>query len=194
MKRERDPTPEEFEKLLSWLDSDRDVAGKKYEIIRSRLMRIFVCRGCVDAETLADEVMNRIAVRMDKVVETYEGERIKCFLGFADNVYREYVRGDPPRSDTDPQVLPEPSPDDEQESQTREEEEQCLTRCMGELKAAESDLFRRYFQEIEPAKIRIRKRLASELRLSANALRIKAHRIRKELRTCMELCLKEVRV
>lgn len=194
MKRERDPTSEEFEKLLAWLDSDRDVTGKKYEAIRSRLIRIFVSRGCVEAETLADEVMNRVAVRIDKVVETYKGEPIKCFLGFADNVYREYARDDPPRSDSDPQVLPEPPPDDEQERQRREEEDQCLTRCMGELMAAESDLFWRYFQEIKPAKIRIRKRLAAELGLSANALRIKAHRLRKELRKCMESCLKEVRV
>lgn len=191
MKRERDPTPEEFEKLLAWLDSDREVAGRKYETIRSRLIRIFVSRGCVDAETLADEVMNRVAVRIDKVAKTYEGDPMKCFQGFAENVYLEYLRDQRQRSDIEPPVKPI-LPDDEREQEEAEQEDECLTRCMEELPAAERDLFRRYFEEEKRVKINARKKLAAELRLTANALRIKAHRIRRRLRKCMEACLKRL--
>jgi RNA polymerase sigma factor (sigma-70 family) len=193
MKKERDPMPEEFEKLIAWLDSDRDAAGKKYETIRSRLIRIFVSRGCGEADSLADEVMNRVAVRIDKVAETYEGDPAKCFQGFAEKVYLEYLRDQRQRSDIDPPVQSIP-PADEREHGEREQEDECLTRCMAELTPAESDLFRRYFQEEKRAKINARKKFAAEFRLTANALRIKAHRLRWRLRQCMFACLNEIQV
>jgi RNA polymerase sigma factor (sigma-70 family) len=191
MKKERDPTPEEFEKLLAWLDSDRESAGRKYETIRSRLIRIFLSRGCLEAETLADEVMNRVAVRIEKVVQLYDGDPAKCFQGFAEKVYLEDLRDRRQRSEVDPPAQPVP-PDDEREREEREGEDRCLTRCMGELKPAEDDLFRVYFQKEKRAKINDRKKLAAELGLTANALRIKAHRIRRRLRGCMEVCLREL--
>ena len=188
MKRERDPTPEEFEKLLAWLAADRDEAGRKYETIRYRLIRIFVTRGCVEAERLADEVMNRVAVRIDKLVLTYQGDPTKCFHGFADKVHLEYLRDqrELPLNESPPQPSP---PDDEREREKLEQEDECLTQCMRELSAPESKLFRRYFQDEKRAKINARKSLALELRLTANALRIKAHRLRRRLRRCMEACL-----
>jgi DNA-directed RNA polymerase specialized sigma24 family protein len=196
MKRERDPTPEEFEKLLAWLDCDRDVAGKKYETIRSRLIRIFISRGCVEADRLADEVMNRVAVRIDKLVETYEGDPARCLQGFADKVYLEYLRDQKRRSEVD--TIPQPIFPDEREREElelaeREQEDECLTRCMGELSWANSELFRRYFEGEKSARINARKKLAAEFRLTANALRIKAHRIRRRLRQCLEACLNEIR-
>lgn len=193
MKKERDPTPEEFEKLLDWLAADRDEAGRKYETIRYRLIKIFASRGCIDAETLADEVMNRVAVRIEKVVVTYEGDPAKCFQGFADKVYLEDLRDRRQRSETDLPVQPIP-PDDEREQENREQEDGCLTRCMAELTSAEYDLFRRYFQDEKRVKINARKKLAAELRLTANALRIKAHRLRWRLRRCMFACLNEILV
>lgn len=188
MKRERDPTPQEFDRLLIWLDADRDEAGRKYSIILYRLIRIFVSRGCIEAESLADEVMNRIAVRIDKLVTTYDGDPIKCFHGFADKVHLEYLRDQRalPLNESPQQSSP---PDDERTHEELELEDNCLTQCMGELSDPDNELFRRYFQEEKRAKINARKKLAEELRLSANALRIKAHRLRRQLRQCMELCL-----
>jgi RNA polymerase sigma factor (sigma-70 family) len=193
MKKERDPTPEEFEKMLDWFNADRDLAGQKYETIRVRLTRIFISRGCIDAEILVDEVMNRVAVRIDEIVKTYVGDPARCFQGFAEKICLEYFRDLQKRYEADP---PPHGVDDrsEQERQwEREREDECLTRCMGELSAADSELFRRYFQNEKRAKIDSRKRLAEELRLTANALRIKAHRIRLRLRRGMEECLDEAR-
>lgn len=188
MKRERDPTPEEFERLLVWLDSDRNEAGQKYETIHYRLIRIFISRGCIEAESLADETMNRVAVRIEKVTNTYQGEPGRCFHGFAEKVYLEYQRDRWNQSHLDPPVPPEPPDDDEPELK-----DECLTRCMEKLSAAERNLFRRYFQEEKRQKIESRKKLAAELRLTANALRIKAHRLRRTLRQCMDACLEGFR-
>ena len=156
---------------------------------------MFVARGCVDAEKLTDEVMNRVAVRIDKLVETYEGDPAKCFHGFAEKVYLEYLRG--PREESLPEPFaPETPLSDEREQerqQAREQEDECLTRCLADLSAGDSSLFRRYFQEEKRAKINARKKMAAELRLTANALRIKAHRMRRGLRQCMFACLRQVR-
>lgn len=186
MKRERDPTPEEFQQLLAWLES----ADLKYETIQLRLIRLFISRGCVDAETLADEVLNRVAVRIEKVAKAYPSP-IKCVLGFAENVYQEYFRDRLLQFDIDP-VEPAP-PDDSAELERKEKEDACLTRCLGELSLADASLFRRYFQDEKSARIRARKELATELRLTANALRIKGYRIRRRLRQCMVDCLEELR-
>ena len=45
-------TQEQFDSLLAWLGSDRESAGRKYEVIRSGLVRIFVSKGFNDAEDL----------------------------------------------------------------------------------------------------------------------------------------------
>lgn len=189
MKREREPTQEELDKLLAWLHLDRDAAAAKYETIRNGLIRFFLFRECIDSEMLSDEVINRVAVRIDKVSEKYS-EPAKCFHGFAVNVYREYLQDRARQAGTDPSVLSEP-PDDEEERKRLELEDECLKRCMGKLTTGDDDLFRRYFQELTPAKIRIRKKLAAELRLTGNALAIKVGRIRKRLRECMKECLAE---
>src|SRR5215208_5907819 len=91
MKRERPPTREEFEKLLLWLDPDRDEAGRRLKEIHTRLTQMFVSRGCVDAESLADEVSNRVAVRIDAVRVTYT-DPLRCCIGFVENVFREDLR------------------------------------------------------------------------------------------------------
>lgn len=187
MKREREPTPEEFEKLLAWLDPDRELAGEKYEKLRLRLIRILITRGCADPETFADEVINRVSTRIDKVAISYD-DPIKCFQGFADNVYRERLRDRREESLSD--LLPQPSPPNECDLGQLEREDECLEQCMNQLGKSESELFRRYFQDEKQAKIKARKNLAQEMTLTANALRIKAHRIRRRLRHCMEVCLK----
>lgn len=184
MKKERDPTPEEFEKFLLWLDSDRDAAGRRLNVIQTRLIQIFVSRGCIDAESLADEVSNRVAVRIDSCVTKYN-DPLRCCLGFLDNVHLEYLREQ--RRMLNAQVPPNPRPPDE-----LEKEDQCLRRCLGDLETSEHNLFVRYFEVEKHVRIDARRKLAEDLKLTANALRIQAHRVRKRLRGCMEECLVQV--
>lgn len=181
MKRERDPTREEFDKFLLWLDSDRNKAAVKLEQIEARLMRVFVSRGCVDDDALKDEVINRVATRIDTVRQNYP-DALRCCLGFVDNVHREYVREQKKIREAIPP--PPPAPAEE-----LEREDQCLRECMGELTAGERSLLVSYFQGETGTRIPNRKILAKELRLSANALRCQAHRLRKKVRFCLKNCL-----
>ncbi|HKP37054.1 MAG TPA: hypothetical protein VJT71_09355, partial [Pyrinomonadaceae bacterium] len=52
---------EDFDRLLAWLDADRERAGVIYEKIRWRLITIFAARNCVTPEDLADETLDRVA-------------------------------------------------------------------------------------------------------------------------------------
>jgi hypothetical protein len=181
MKKERDPTPEEFEKFLLWLGSNDDGSDSRFIFVQSRLIQIFASRGCSDAESLADEVINRVAVRIDTVVQKYP-DPLRCCLGFVDNVYREYLRDEKKKSSA--REPPKRRPAEELES-----EDQCLQQCMGDLEKTEQYLFVQYFGGEKPARKDARKNLREERRLTENALRIQAHRLRKRLHECMRECL-----
>ncbi|HEV7396094.1 MAG TPA: hypothetical protein VGN86_06255 [Pyrinomonadaceae bacterium] len=187
MKRERDPTPEEFEKLLAWLAS----AGRDYQTMHYRLTRIFIAGGCCDAEALADEVMNRVAVRIDKVVQTFPGDPARCLQGFAENVAREHKKFLKKQIDierVEQSIQPDEPEQEKNERQKRDLEDASLAKCMEELSAGDRNLFERYFQKETKAKV-ARRKLAAELEITANALRIKAHRLRRRLRQRLDGCL-----
>jgi RNA polymerase sigma factor (sigma-70 family) len=191
MKSEREPTQEEFEKLLAWLAS----AGRDYQTMHYRITRMFISGGCYDAERLADEVVNRVAARIDKVVSDYEGDPARCLRGFAENVAREDRNDRKKQIDiewVEQSILPETREQEEEERQTRQREDACLAKCLAELTSRERNVFWRYFQDETQAKV-ARRRLAAELGITANALRIKAHRLSRRLRHCLEACLDEPR-
>ena len=181
MKRERDPTAEEFEKLLAWFGSDHDEAGRQYKLIYTRLVRVFTSRGCIDSGVLADEVMNRVAVRIDTVIENYT-DPIRCCLGFIEHVYQEDLRDQKKRATAT--IPPPPRPPEE-----LEREDVCLKGCLESLTTPERELFERYFQGERRIRINNRKKLAAQLMLTANALRIRAYHLRKELHECLTRCL-----
>ncbi|HZE69439.1 MAG TPA: hypothetical protein VE135_07965 [Pyrinomonadaceae bacterium] len=174
-------TPESFEKLLAWLDKDREQAGQKYEDIRRRLIKIFTCRGCYEAEDRTDETIDRVSKKLDEIRDTYTGEPARYFFGVANKVHLEYLRRKP---------VPPPQPPREDTEQI-EREYQCLERCMDRLTPDNRILVLQYYEEEKRAKIDHRKRLADQLGIALNALRIRAHRIRTSLEQCVQKCVHE---
>jgi len=183
----KQPTPvtqSAFDSLLAWLDPDRDQAGKKYETIRHRLIKIFTCRGCGEAEDLADDTINRVTLKAEELAKTYEGDPALYFFGVAHKVHLESLRKKPPV-----QVPPPVVADNE-----IEQEYYCLEQCMNGLPEDQRSLVRRYYEEEKRSKIDNRKELASELGIAMNALRIRAHRTRLQLQVCVRACLEEAPV
>jgi DNA-directed RNA polymerase specialized sigma24 family protein len=174
-------TKESFDALLSWLDRDLDSAARKYELIRTRLIKIFVCRGCLESEHLADETIDRVARKLKEIEKTFTGEPARYFYGVANKVHLEYLRRKPPPP-------PPPPPDDSDEV---EREYDCLERCMQKLSSDNRELVLQYYQEEKQAKIDQRKRLADRLGIALNALRIRACRIRASLLECVQKCVRE---
>jgi hypothetical protein len=59
---------ENFDRLLEWLHPDREEAGRKYKIIHTRLIKFFMCRGCAQAEEMADDTINRVCRKAKEIV------------------------------------------------------------------------------------------------------------------------------
>jgi DNA-directed RNA polymerase specialized sigma24 family protein len=168
-----------FDSLLTWLDPDREKAGSKYEFIRLRLIKLFACRGCTDAEELADETINRVTVKASRLMADYVGDPALYFYGVAHKVHLEAVRKRP--------VVPIDPP--AEKSLDDELEYECLDRCMEKLTTKNRDLVLEYYQFEKRLKIDHRKMLADRLGIGQNALRIRAHRVRLTLYQCVTECL-----
>ncbi len=82
----------EFDRLLSWLGTDRDKAGEKYETIRHALIELFEAWQCYEPDELADATINRVVTRLDDLVLTYSGDPALYFYGVAKMVRHEHFR------------------------------------------------------------------------------------------------------
>jgi DNA-directed RNA polymerase specialized sigma24 family protein len=170
-------TQEAFDALLAWLNPEREQAGKRYEDIRRRLVKIFTYRGCQEPEDLADETINRVACKVGEIAGTYSGDPALYFYGVANKIHHESLRKRP----TPPCPPPRPP--------GIEQEYECLERCMEALGTHSRELVLQYYQEDKRAKIEHRRAMAERLGVPINALRIRAHRIRAALRDCVTDCL-----
>src|SRR5438876_12121916 len=124
MKKQPDLTQPEFDRLLAWLDADRDCAAAKYEVIRRGLVELFDSRCCSDAEDLADRTINTVARKVERIAPTYSGKPSLYFYGVAKHVLQEYFR-----DKTVPLEMPLAAPVIE-ESDDRELLFQCLDTCL----------------------------------------------------------------
>jgi RNA polymerase sigma factor (sigma-70 family) len=186
-------TQGDFDRLLDWLSADRESAGSKYEKIRVRLIKIFTCRGCCEADDLADETINRVTVKLGEIVENYSGDPALYFYGVAQKVHLEYLRKKPlVQGSFD--VGNEPGGQTAWPPETAnqiEDEYACLERCMDRLPPENRRLVLEYYQEDKRAKIDHRKQLADQLGIAVNALRIRAYRLRAQLQQCVQTCLEQ---
>lgn len=181
-------TEESFNLFLSWLDLDREAAGRKYEALRRRLIVMFDSRGCVRSEELADETLNRFIRRLPAMIDSFSGDPVPYLLVIARNIRLEDLR-----SRTLP--LPEAHSDwpaaDSGAGGMVERLHACLEKCLEELEPNNRELVLDYYRREKQAKINFRKELAGRLGLTANALRIKVHHIRARLHACIEDCLEQ---
>jgi DNA-directed RNA polymerase specialized sigma24 family protein len=173
------PTQEDFNRLLAWLDSDRDRAGARYEKVRRKLILFFAARGFAFAEEMADECINRVMKKLPEIEQQYTGSPENYFFGVAKFVALEWQRKDspieiPPVEGASPEI---------------EEPLACLDRCMDHLPASTRELVLEYYQHEKRAKIDHHIALAQRLGIAVNALRIRAHRIRKHLEKCVLECM-----
>lgn len=175
-------TQESFDSLLAWLDPNRELAGRKYEEIRLRLIKIFTCRGCPDAEDLADETINRVTTRLKDIEAEFIGEKIRYFYGVANKVHQEVLR---------PRKTP-PPPTSPSEANGIEQLYDCLEQCLSALTPENRFIVEQYYQEERQAKINNRRHLAERLGIALNALRIRAYRIRALLQDCVQKCLEQL--
>jgi DNA-directed RNA polymerase specialized sigma24 family protein len=173
-----------FDLLLAQLDTDRQKAGIKYEVLRRKLVKFFQWRGCSFPEDLADEAINRVARNIEA------GDKISHLAaycaGIARHVFLESLRSRRREEALHTVTHPSPSLPDEDLRQD------CLEGCMRKLSPEDFQLIVQYYQDNERARIESRRNLALRLGIPQNALRIRAHRIRLRLQSCVEECVRRV--
>lgn len=187
MKQVWELNPQSFEKMLDWLDKDREVAGQKYEAIRLRLIKILNYRGCLDGESLADEVIDRVTRKIDSLAETYEGDPKYYFLNVANKIYLEYRRKPVAVELTDNFELPASSRDEED----FEPEYECLKKCLANLPASRRGFILDYYQKNKKQKVAGLQKLAESEGIEVSSLHMRAFRLRDSLQKCVLKCVAE---
>jgi RNA polymerase sigma factor (sigma-70 family) len=188
-----------FDKLLAELDADVERAAHQYEVIRNGVMRFFECRGGSSPADLADETINRVARKLLEGATILANSIAGYFYGVARNVLRE-DRRDPNAAvyPMDEELLPRYVAHDPEEmtsrqaaQRTEEERFDCLQHCVEQLPPETRRLIFAYYEGEEATKITNRKRLAEALRISMTALRLRVHRLRKDLEACVGTCCEQ---
>lgn len=190
-------TPASFARLLTWLDGGVDSHGQSYEDMRQRLVTYFDRKNCRHPDDLTDETFNRVMKWLDQSGKERDEEPAKICYNTARFVFHEYLRR-PEHAQDELDELPlarQPAEDPRITAgltEAQEEQERrlhCLETCYAKLPPDDGALIVRYYYGEQRAKLDNRKTLAAERGMSANALNIKACRLRDKLRLCMTECL-----
>lgn len=187
MSRQHTITQEGFERFLSCLNENRELAGQEYERIRGRLILYFQCRDIVQSEDCADEAINRVILKLESGHEIRDPATYA--FGIARMILLESARTQMRHQVLDDDHAVSPTFSDEDDDLQRHTD--CLRGCLRSLPAADRELITQYYQEQKRAKIDLRQKLAQRLGIEMNALRVRAYRLRSSLQKCVQSCVQK---
>lgn len=188
----------QFAALLQCFDADRERAWGIYAGVRERLARFFADKNCRTPFECADDTLDRTARRLAQGAHITTGDPYGYILGIAYNVLREYWKSRERKTiELDalaPAHHPSHDPVDElnerEERAAREHRLDCLNKCLAQLPPEQSAFLNAYHTGAGGGeRIEGRRRLAAELGVELNALRIRACRVRDRLEKCLRACL-----
>ena len=174
-------SPGDFRSLLNRLGKDPQEAADRYELLRRKIIKFFVWEQCGDAESLADECLDRVARKLE------EGVEIQNLSGYLSGVARIVVKEYQARRQRENTVLENFSYQASVAS-TEENLEVAVTdlnHCLDQFSVDQRRLILRYYEGDHAKRIENRKKLADELGILPNALRNRAMRLRAILEACM---------
>ena len=166
-----------FERFLCWLGPDPESAGRKYELIRSRLIMMFKARRCVFAEDLADTTFERVARKLTDLTTEFTGDPARYFYGVAKKVYLEYQHEIMTKRMRVEYSLTTSTEDPDLENMLKQ-----LDAALSAIPKSDRELILNYYTGSGRNKINHRRALAKQFGLQANALRLRVFRIRREIR------------
>ena len=172
-----------FDALLERLQSEGS-EGLAYETLRRRLIQFYRLHVPAEADDLADVVLDRLARKL------HEGAEVASVplyaLGIARMVLHEArARGARRRAaEADPTLVPDRD-DDQDTAAATETVLAALSMCLHAAGSAARALILAYYGADGAERIAVRQRLAAERRISLNALRNRALRLREMLEDCV---------
>jgi DNA-directed RNA polymerase specialized sigma24 family protein len=191
-------TPNAFRRLLAWLDQGVDSQGEKYLEMRRRLVSYFDRKRCSSPDDLADETLNRIARRLDEQGTVVDIPPARYCYILARFVFLEYLRGADrgQASFEDIHAFGGTVPAFGAVSALDTSADvgdtflESLDDCLQQLERSDRELILEYYRGEQAGKIEHRRQLAARLGVTANALSIRACRIRSKLENCVSARLR----
>jgi hypothetical protein len=175
-----------FKLLLGNLDPEPENAGEKYVFLHSKIVFLVERERHLSskAEEIADETLNRVGKKIEDKIK--KREQIDNINGYAYMVFRyvlkEFRRKFPPEDELPPDIRDEFEPENESDPPL-----DCLDKCLEEdLSKKALDLILSYYDPHAD-----RKKLAGDLHIEPNYLKLKAYKIRQRLRKCIGKCMKK---
>jgi len=186
-------TQEDLARLLGWFSSDTEKAGQKYEEIRKGLIKFFYYRGCADSETLADETINRVAIKIGVVEFDGNVKQITYFYSFAAKIYLEDLTERKKIADKSKQIA-EKIENKEKSDKTNNSGSVCLEKCLAKHPPQERRILLKYYSFGKNEKAEMRKEMADEQGITLEYLHTKISRLRKIVGICLRKCLNEIKL
>ncbi|MEN3330926.1 MAG: hypothetical protein V7641_291 [Blastocatellia bacterium] len=171
--------------LLAHFDPDRERAAEKYEIIRKKLIKFFEWQRCDNADACADEAIDRVAKRID--TGTQVGNLEKYINGVARLIALEVFRERERKAKIIRQMVFPATSNTDAENEGDQSRFHCMQECLSRLSRKSLELMVRYHQFGNKKENRIK--LAEQMNIQLNALRLRVHKIRGKLRKCYIRCL-----
>lgn len=172
-----------FERFLYWLGPDPETAGRKYELIRCRLIMMFRARRCVFAEDLADATFERVARKLTELTTDFTGDPARYFYGVAKKIYLEYQREITAIRFKFESSLPANRANTE--NPDLENMLKQLDEALSSIPNPDRELILRYYTGSGRNKINHRRALAKQFGIEPSALRLRVFRIRREIKNYM---------
>ena len=198
-----EPTEKVFQKFLHWLDEGTDSDGQRYLEVRRRLELYFDRKNCVAPAELADETLNRVARKLEENGEITEVAPLQYCYIIAKFVFLETLRAEKRAPFYRPLTCHATRGNLSGQSATlleadagsdqKERIADCLQRCLENLSTADRELIVEYYRGQQRSKIERRAALATRLGVTANALSIRACRVRQRLEVCIQDVPEETR-
>ena len=177
-------TEENLNRFLGALDPDLQGAAEQYEHVRSSLARYFHWRGALFPERDADETIDRVARKLQEI----QVDDVYIYtLGVARNVAHESLRA---QSKEQAQLAASDRFSSEALADAPFDRRlKCCETCLANLPPPQSDLVLAYYEGEKQTKIANRQKLAEKSGIPIESLRIKIHRIRGRLESCINQCV-----
>lgn len=161
--------------MLALLSDDPERAGELFVHLQNKLIRYFGWNLCPNVDELADEVLDRVARRVA------EGEQISSPVSYVLGVARRVLLESRPRLLTLPLEGDVEAPAEDADPGEFASLDECLEAIPPESRA----MLLEYYSAEAGDRIRVRQAMADRMGLSANALRNRCLRLRKNLQDCL---------
>ena len=166
-----------FSNFIEWLDAGVPSNGQSYVDMHRRLRAYFARKGCAVPDDLADETLSRVARRLEEEGSiTGVTPAHYCYIT-ARFVLLEHLRV-PGRVPLPRDLRQPPARDDD----SAERDLARLEQCLDGLDPRDRELILAYYSGPRAGRVAARRDLAARFHLSANALTIRASRLRERLR------------